>query len=104
MDDHHFVLSGSWSQADAVSAIAGEEAYGTLQLTRLGVGIGAEDNWADFEDVATMADEIEGELVPTDEALAQAIQQRTPAWRLVMVTIVFVEGVRQRIALFRKNP
>lgn len=102
MSNYNFAIRGSYTLQETVSALAGEEAYGE-QLTRLGVGVDSEDNWADFEPVPSLPDEIDGEIVATDADLMQAIEQRGPQWRLVMVTSLYVENTRRRVALFRKN-
>jgi hypothetical protein len=99
----NYAIRGTYALPEMVAAIEGEEAYGE-RLTRLGVGVGIADNWADFETVAELPPRLAADLVPTDEALAQAIQQRGAAFRLFLVTTVFVASKRERVALFRKQP
>ncbi len=99
----NYAIRGSYTLPELVAAIEGEEAYAE-RLTRLGVGVGIVDNWADFETVSELPQRLAADLVPTDAALAQAIQQRGTAFRLILVTTVFVSGKRERIALFRKQP
>jgi hypothetical protein len=99
----NYAIRGSSTLGQIVAAIEGEEAYGE-QLTRLGIGAGTQNNWADFEFVAALPERLAADLAPTDAALAQAIQQRGAAWRLILVTTVFVNDERERIALFRRQP
>lgn len=99
----NYAIRGSYTLKEIVSAIEGEEAYGE-RLTRLGIGAGTPNNFADFETVTALPERLAADSVPTDAALAQAIKDRGATWLLIMVTTVFVNDQRERIALFRRQP